>query len=452
VTAGPPDRARAAAYQLLRAVAARDAYANLVLPGLLRERQIEGRDAALATELGYGTLRWLGSLDAVLAAAASRPLAEIDPPLLDALRIGAYQLLHLRVPAHAAVSTTVDLTRAAVGPGPAKFANAVLRRVAQRDWEGWLGHLATGDPASDLGLRYGYPTWIVHAFADSLTAVGAGAELAAALAAGSARPAVSLVARPGRIARAELLAEAGPEARASDFSPLGVELAAGDPGDIPAVADGRAAVQDVGSQLVALAMAAPALDADQHWLDLAAGPGGKAAVLAGIAGARGARLLAVEPSAHRARLTMRTLDGAAVVVQADGRVPAWRTESFDRVLLDAPCSGLGALRRRPESRWRRGPADVARLAGLQRELLSAGLDAVRPGGLLGYATCSPHLAETRTVVAGALDDRPQLTLVDARPFFAGVPDLGAGPDVQLWPHRHGTDAMYFALIRVGERT
>ncbi|MDQ3431259.1 MAG: rRNA cytosine-C5-methyltransferase, partial [Actinomycetota bacterium] len=134
-------------------------------------------------------------------------------------------------------------------------------------------------------------------------------------------------------------------------------------------------------------------------------------------------------------------------VVADARVAGWRTGAFDRVLVDVPCSGLGSLRRRPESRWQRGPADVAALGRLQRALLTAALDAVRPGGLVAYVTCSPHLAETRVVVDDLLRKRPEVTRVDARPALDGVPHLGEGPDVQLWPHRHGTDAMYLALLQ-----
>jgi 16S rRNA (cytosine967-C5)-methyltransferase len=146
-------------------------------------------------------------------------------------------------------------------------------------------------------------------------------------------------------------------------------------------------------------------------------------------------------------LVRHAVGEAAGVVVADGRVPAWQPGSFDRVLVDAPCTGLGALRRRPEARWRRQPEDVPGLAALQRDLLGSALDAVRPGGLVAYATCSPHLAETRTVVADVLRRHPGVERVDARPLMPGVPGLGAGPDVQLWPHRHGTDAMYLALLQ-----
>jgi 16S rRNA (cytosine967-C5)-methyltransferase len=262
---------------------------------------------------------------------------------------------------------------------------------------------------------------------------------------------VTLVARPGRAEVAELVAAGATPGR---WSPYAAGLPGGDPGSFPAVREGRAGVQDEGSQLVALALATAALDGpDARWLDLCAGPGGKAALLAALAAGRGAGLLAAELAPHRARLVRNVLGDAAErgwaeVVVADGRAPAWQAGAFDRVLVDAPCTGLGALRRRPEARWRRQPGDVASLAALQRDLLGSALDAVRPGGLVAYVVCSPHLAETRTVVADVLRRRPEaVERVDARPLLPGVPDLGDGPDVQLWPHRHGTDAMYLALLR-----
>ncbi len=455
-----PDPARQAAYALLRAVAERGAYANLTLPGLLRERGLSGRDAAFATELGYGTLRAQGSLDAVLARCADRPLAAVDGPVLDLLRLGAYQLLRTRVPAHAAVSATVDLApRRAAG-----FVNAVLRRVGRHDWAGWVAAVAPPydvDPVGRLALQYAHPAWVVAAFADALG--GDLDETGRALAADDARPEVHLVARPGRIDRDALAAVSGGEP--GPWSPYAVRLpAGGDPGAIAAVADGRAGVQDEGSQLCALAVAtAPVGPADHpgdqpgpggsppdgRWLDLCAGPGGKAALLGALAGPRGACLLAVERQAGRVRLVAAATAGLPVaVVQADGTVPAWSAGSFDRVLVDAPCTGLGALRRRPEARWRRRPADLPELTRLQRTLLDSAARALRPGGLLGYVVCSPHLAETRAVVAEVVrraGDR--LEQLDARPFFPGVPELGDGPHVQLWPHRHGTDAMFCALLR-----
>jgi 16S rRNA (cytosine967-C5)-methyltransferase len=454
-TRGPvADPARRAAFDVLRAVADRDAYANLVLPGLLRERGITGRDAAFATELAYGTLRGLGSYDRVLGACVDRPAEQVDPPVRDLLRLGAHQLLAMRVPAHAAVSTTVDLARLAAGPGAARFVNAVLRRLGRHDLSEWTARLAPpyqSDPIGNLAVVHSHPRWIVAAFADALG--GDLAQVANLLAADNAPPRVTLAARPGRSTREELLASIGEEgAEPAPWSPYGAVLTGGDPYDLPAVRQGRAGVQDEGSQLVTLAFAAaPVSGRDERWVDACAGPGGKSALLAGLADARGAALLAVDAAAHRARLVAAALAGAPgrhAVVVADSTSPALASATADRVLVDAPCTGLGALRRRPEARWRREPGDLPQLAVLQRRLLTRALDVVRPGGgLVGYVTCSPHLAETHTVVTDVLEERRDAGWVDARPYLPGVPDLGDGPHVQLWPHRHGTDAMYLAALR-----
>jgi 16S rRNA (cytosine967-C5)-methyltransferase len=437
----PSDPARQAAYEVIAAVHRDDAYANLTLPALLRELDLHGRDAAFSTELAYGTLRAVGTLDAIVAVAAGREVNRIDPPVRDALRLGAYQLLHTRVPAHAAVSSTVDLVRA-VAPGAAGFANAVMRRVAERDLDAWLADLAPAygtDPAGHLALVHSHPQWIVRAFTDALG--GDLAETAAALAADNARPPVHLCARPGRITAEELARQSG--GQPGRFSPYAVVLDGGAPGDLAALADGRAHVQDEGSQLVALALTeAPLTGEDTRWLDLCAGPGGKAALLGAIAAARGAAVTAVEVAEHRAGLVARATRGLPVeVVHADGR----EVEGvYDRVLVDAPCTGLGALRRRPEARWRRQPSDLPPLTRLQRELLAAALRVVRPGGVVAYATCSPHLAETRATVRS----QPAAERIDARALLPpGMPGLGEGPDVQLWPHRHDTDAMYLAVLR-----
>lgn len=451
----PPatEPARRAALDTLAAVRDRGAYANLVLPALLRERRITGRDAALATELAYGACRAQGLLDAVLAACVDRPLSEVDGDLLDALRLGAYQLLHTRIPPHAAVASTVDLVRGTRGSGSAGFVNAVLRRVCEHDETTWVQRLAPGaaeDPVGNAAVVHPHPRWIAQIFADSLG--GGPDELAAALAADDERPLVHLAARPGEISADELAAVSGGEL--APYSPYGVHLSeGGDPGELPAVREHLAHVQDEGSQLVALALAGAPLDGpDLRWLDLCAGPGGKAALLGALVGTAGGALDAVERSEHRARLVSQACAGLPVTVQvADGR--AWRPgehglpgAGYDRVLVDAPCTGLGALRRRPEARWRRQPSDVPGLVRLQRELLLAALRLVRPGGVVGYVACSPHLAETVGVVAGVVRCTGAQQL-DARPLFPGVPALGDGPHVQLWPHRHGTDAMFCALLR-----
>lgn len=438
------DQPRLAARDVLRAVRERDAYANLVLPGLLRDRRLDGRDAALATELAYGAARAQGLLDAVIESCAGRPVSEIDGPLLDVLRLGAYQLLRTRVAPHAAVSTSVDLVRSEVGPGRAGFVNAVLRRVSEKSEDQWVSELAPSEPVGHLAFKHAHPTWIAQVFSDALGA-DAG-ELEEVLIADDARPVVHLVARPGEISAEELALTTGGEI--GKYSPYAVYLDGGDPGLLDAVREGLAGVQDEGSQLVARALSLAPLDGPDggRWLDLCAGPGGKAALLGALVGIEGGRLDAVEPVEHRAELIRKTTRELAVDVHvADGRDPGL-VGGYDRILVDAPCTGLGALRRRPESRWRRQPSDVAELTRLQRELLASAIELVRPGGVVLYSTCSPHLSETVAVVADAVR-RWNVTALDTRELVPGVPGLGEGPGVQLWPHRHGTDAMFMAALR-----
>lgn len=440
------DPARRAAVDVVLAVDRDAAYANLLLPRILRERHIAGVDAAFATELAYGTLRWQGVLDAVIEAGARRAVPSIDPPVRAALRLGAYQLLRTRVPPHAAVSTTVDLVRDLAGPRPAGFGNAVMRRISERSWADWVDRLMSdADPLARVAFENGYPVWIATALLDALD--GDRQALAELLALD--RPATHLLARPGRIEPAVLASLAGPEASLGRLSPYAVHLPAGDPGGLAPVQDGRARVQDEGSQLVALMLTrAPLTGSDQgRWLDMCAGPGGKASLLADLLPIGGS-LLAADAAAHRAGLAARglvTSRGTAVV--ADGTRPAWRAAAFDRVLVDVPCTGLGSLRRRPEVRWRRTPDDVGRLGPIQRRLLTAAIDSVRPGGVVGYATCSPHRAETHDVIADVVGDRDDVEILDAVALLPEVGDLSASRYVQLWPHRDGTDAMFLALLR-----
>lgn len=449
--------ARGAAYDLLHAVHVDDAYANIAMAEILGRAGLSARDAALATELAYGTLRWQGLYDAILAECVDRPLGELDGRLLDVLRLGTHQIVNMRIPAHAAVGETVDLARNVVGEGPARLANAVLRRVVDGgDLEAWRERVAVGPDA--LAIATSHPRWIVTALGEALARHGValrpggpaepslsgGDGLRALLDADNTPARPSLVAR--RMSVSELLDLPGVEP--GRWSPLAATLADGRPDEMAVVRDGRAGVQDEGSQLVALALVNAPLDGpDSTWVDLAAGPGGKAALLARFARERGATLICVEPHAHRAELVRKALGPDAVDVRvADGR-DAITPGTADRVLLDAPCTGIGALRRRPEARWRRTPADLATLGPLQRGLLDAAIDAARPGGVIAYSTCSPHVVETDLVVEDVLRKRSDVELIDARPLLPGVPDLGPGPTVRLWPHLHGTDGMFLAMLR-----
>ncbi|GAA1985460.1 transcription antitermination factor NusB [Nocardiopsis rhodophaea] len=451
----PRDPARRTAYDVLRAVEERDAYANLLLPTLLRERNITGRDAALATELTYGTLRLQGAYDAILDACIDRSLTSVDKEVLPLLRLGAHQQLSTNIPPHAAVSATVNIARRVVGHHRARFVNAVLRKVSARDLDAWLAVVAPArdaDAVGHLAVVRSHPRWMVDALAAALGEDPKSSDLAETerlLAAHNERPRVTLVAKPGRASVADLIEGGATEAR---YSPFAAYLPEGDPALLREVRQRRAAVQDEASQLVALALTRVSVEGtDARWLDMCAGPGGKAGLLAGLAGQRDARLLAAEVQPARAGLVaqavQRSVRDAGRVVVADSTRPAWRDGAFDRVLVDVPCTGMGALRRRPESRWRRTPNTADELAPLQRDLLGRALEATRPGGVVAYVTCSPHLPETRGVVEDVLADRSDVTVLRAADFLDEVPDVAAGDYVQFWPHRHGTDAMFLALLR-----
>lgn len=477
------DPARRVAFGVVRSVHAEDAYANLVLPARIRQARLDRRDAGFATELAYGTLRGLGLYDAILTRCVDRPLEKIDPPVLDALRLGAHQLLGMRVPAHAALDATVSLVRAEIGAGASGFVNAVLRRVAERPLEEWLADVAPADGGdAALAVRTSHPVWIVRALRQALAAhrgtrhiADRDAELAALLEADNAPPVVNLVALPVAGGAEALAAALDDGAEPGPLAPDSALHSGGDAGRLPGVREGVLRVQDAGSQLTARALAqAPVPAAEgraERWLDLCAGPGGKAALLAALAAERGATLVANEVAPHRADLVRQALAavpaGAWTVRAGDGRTIADAPEAapaFDRVLVDAPCTGLGALRRRPESRWRRTPADLAELTGLQAELLDAAVSVLAPGGVLAYVTCSPHVAETVVQVQDLVRRHPELELLDARTALdtvalddlrldeaepAGAPEPAdvVARTAQLWPHRHGTDAMFLALLR-----
>lgn len=459
------DPARLVAFEVLRAVERDDAYANLVLPARIRQHRLDRRDAGFATELTYGALRGQGTYDAILARCVDRPLERLDPAILDALRLGTHQLLAMRVPAHAALDQTVGLARAVIGAGPGSLVNAVLRRVSARDLAGWTAELteAVTDPVKRAALVHSHPEWIVRALRQSLAGHGRSVdELDALLAADNAAPVVNLVALPG-IGSLDEAFDAGAEP--GELVEDSALYAGGDVGRLAGVRAGTVRVQDAGSQLIARAVAAVPLDGSktERWLDLCAGPGGKAALLGALAARSGATLLANEPAGHRAELVRKALaavDPAVWQVRTgDGRdLGQLEPGGFDRVLVDAPCTGLGALRRRPESRWRRQPADLAQLGPLQRELLDSAVEAARPGGIVAYVTCSPHPAETTAVVADLLRRRQDLELLDSAAALdkvslpgtlqAGQAEPGtSGTTAQLWPHLHGTDAMFMALLR-----
>jgi 16S rRNA (cytosine967-C5)-methyltransferase len=444
--------ARRVAYDVLAAVSTDDAYANLLLPTLIARAALNSADAGLATELTYGTLRMQGYYDKVIAQAAGRPVERIDAPILDVLRLGAHQLLSTRVAPHAAVNESVALARAVGSQSATGFTNGVLREIGRHSPEEWrMRILADADNVNErLAAVTSHPTWVVRAFKRALENEGRGEELERLLEADNEAPRVNMIALPG-------LAETPEESTPDRYSPVGFTTAGGDPLRLMDATNGRLRVQDEGSQLAALILSrARPVEQGERWLDLCAGPGGKAALLATEALAGGATLVANELVPARADLVRRALSAVPQEVEVwerDGTtIGESDPETFDRILLDAPCTGLGALRRRPEARWRKTPRDVAELTELQGRLLDSAIDALKPGGLLAYVTCSPHIAETRAIVASALDrHRDTIEPVDTASVvqsFAGDRlDLAGDPtQVQLWPHRHNTDAMFVALL------
>ncbi len=449
--------ARAVAYEVLRAVSGDEAYANLLLPHAITRQKLDAKDAGLATELTYGTLRRRGTYDAIIASAADRTVDRIDPAVLDALRLGVHQLLSTRVASHAAVNESVELARRhGGGRGAAGFANAVLRRVSRDNPGQWMQTISAAARSDDerLGLTTSHPVWIVRALRRALTAEGRADELDGLLEADNVAPRVAMIALPG-------LAEVPDDATPTRYAPTAFTTRGGDPEGLIRASGGTIRVQDEGSQLAALALSrALPVREGERWLDLCAGPGGKTALLAAEALAHGATLDANEIAPARAGLVRQAVASVPLDVEVseeDGRERAARMPGeYDRILVDAPCTGIGALRRRPEARWRKTPADVPDLTALQQELVLAAFEALKPGGVVAYVTCSPHLAETSGVLAEvkrALGDAVEE--LDARAVVREIaeaeidlPDQADGSlRAQLWPHRHGTDAMSIALLR-----
>ena len=434
-----------------------DAYANLALPVKIKEFGLSSNDAGLATELTYGTLRMQGFYDRVIANAAARDIDTIDLVVLNILRMGVHQLLNMRVAQHAAVDESVNLAEHMASLGAVGFVNAVLRRTSRHDLEDWQEFITKDISNSDerLAALYSHPVWIVRALKQSLEAEGRGKELENLLVSDNVNPRVTLVELPGFVDANDEV-----EGEPTNYSPLGMSLnTGGDPTRFSRVREGVVRVQDEGSQLAALVLSRHhEITPGEKWLDMCAGPGGKAALLAAEATLGGAGLTANEVIPGRADLVRKALAilPDVNVVTGDGvDIGLVQPNTFDRILLDAPCTGLGALRRRPEARWRKSPKDVGDLTALQAQLLTSALHALKPGGVLAYVTCSPHLAETRAIVEGALRKNQYVSELDARAVLSEVAmeplDIaGDSLSVQLWPHRHGTDAMFISLLTKSE--
>ena len=435
-----PDAPRLLVFDLLREVNRNGGYSNLLLPQALTDSNFETRDKGFATELLYGTLRMQGRHDYILSQASDRPWSEVDPGIVDVARMGAHQLFEMRVPTHAAVSATVELARKVTGESKASFVNALLRKISAKSLDEWMEPVREiEDPILRLSILYSHPEWIVSAYFDLLRDFD---EVERALATNNIPASPTLVSWPGKSTQSELV-ELG--AIATDFSPYGATFD-GVPGSLEIIRHRLAGVQDEGSQIVA-DIFSKAAQSKSSWLDLCAGPGGKAALLSSIAKESGVAFTANEISQARSKLVKNVVGGARVWV-GDGREISEHGELFGAILADVPCTGLGALRRRPEVRWRRTVADLRELTLLQRELVDSALSVLEVGGIFGYATCSPHLAETRIQVADLLRKHPEMELVPVDPFLpSNLTEGSEGGSLTLWTHRHGTDSMFLALFR-----
>jgi len=437
--------------ELLNKVTQEDSYANLVMPSLLDAAKLEARDAAFAQELAFSTLRWQLTYDSILDTVSSRPVSEIDATLLNALRLGSHQLLQMRVPAHAALNETVQLIRYACGEKMVGFANGLLRRVSEKTLADWLEVIeAKADSELErLSLRYSHPQWIVRALQQTLKSDNRGDHLEDLLRVNNVPALVNLVALPGFVNRDDFedISESS-----NRYSPFGFTLDSGNPADLVEVKTGAVRVQDEGSQLAALALASfKEIRAGENWLDLCAGPGGKAALLAAIAELESVSLTANEVQPHRAELVRKALKGfpGVKVTVEDGREFAAHAQRYDRILVDAPCTGLGALRRRPEARWRKSAEDLKTLTALQFELLESAYKALKPGGLLLYVTCSPHLSETTAVIEKSVKQLGAkvldlTTLMNDRYMARTLPTNRK--TVQLYTDRDHTDCMFMAML------
>lgn len=434
-----PEASRLLAFDLLTEVNRNEGYSNLLLPQALNSSKLDERDKSLVTELLYGTIRMQGKHDWVLAHISDRPWIEVDPGIVDICRMGVHQIHEMRIPDHAAVASTVEVARKRLGESKASFVNALLRNVTRKSQEDWFLPLsAISDPVEKMSIQYSHPEWIVSAYYDLLKNWD---EVEQALAINNEAATPTLVSWPG-LSTIEDLKSIGGEP--TTFSPYGAHWK-GNPGALDLIKARKIGVQDEGSQLVASVFAAAS--AGTNWLDMCAGPGGKAALLSNIAREKKIVFTANEVSAVRADLVRQVVNGDRVLV-GDGREIGNLEEKFDAILIDAPCTGLGALRRRPEVRWRRNLQDLRELTQLQRELIDSGIKALTVGGILGYATCSPHLAETTIQVSDLKRKHGNMEQIDVSPYLPdNLENSERDHAMALWTHRTGTDAMFLALFK-----
>jgi 16S rRNA (cytosine967-C5)-methyltransferase len=416
-------------------------YSNLLLPKALAQSSLDERDRGFTTELVYGTLRMQGRHDWILGQASDRPWAEVDPALVDVARLGAHQLFEMRVPTHAAVSATVELGRKVLGESKASFLNAILRKISQKSLDEYVIDISNiRDDFERLEILHSHPQWIISAYMDQLGIIE---EVEKLLIANNIAPRPTLVSWPGLSSQQDLV-DIG--AISTNYSPYGA-VYDGSPASLDLVISRKAGVQDEGSQLVADVFAQASRD-QSSWLDLCAGPGGKAALLSAIAKSENIDFSANEISDVRAKLVRQVVHGADVT-SIDAREINSLGKTYGAILADVPCTGLGALRRRPEVRWRRTVADLKSLVVLQSEIIDSAIQVLEPGGIFGYATCSPHLSETRIAVSEALKRHPQMEAIDVSPYLHT--DLRNSAvsrgNMTLWTHLHNTDAMFLSVMR-----
>jgi len=424
------DNPRLLAFEVLAQVLLEGAYSNLILPKVLSESALDSNDRAFATELVYGTLRMQGRHDHFIASASDRVLEKIDLKTLIVLRMGTHQLKQLRVPSHAAIYESVELAKKVVGKSTASFVNAILRKIDSLDFEQLAKNHGT---YARLSIEFSHPEWIISSYLDSLKSRD---EVIQLLGANNIAAKPTLIAWPGRASVQELL-ESGAMPIEGSFVAASLD---GNPGDVAAVRQRRAGVQDLGSQIV-VEKFYDTFKPNLRWLDLCAGPGGKAAYLSALLNRDGGEFLANEISAERARLVSQVLHHGEVRV-GDGRCMPAELGKFDRIILDAPCTGIGALRRRPEVRWRRSLEDLRSLTHLQSELLNSAVTLLVPGGVIAYVTCSSHQAETKFQIRSFLKRHSNFSRIAVKDERADIDG-----DLQLWPHRDGTDAMFLSLLK-----
>ncbi|MEI6215825.1 MAG: transcription antitermination factor NusB [Actinomycetes bacterium] len=439
-----PSASRLLAFDLITQVNREGAYANIRLPQLLSDSELELRDKAFATELSYGTLRMQGRYDFAIRKKIDRPFDEIEPKIIDLLRLGCHQIFEMRVPLHAAVGETVELARKVVGESKTAYVNALLRAISNdEEIFSELGESELSGDLTALSNAYSHPEWIISSYHDAIRNWD---EVKRVLAFNNVPAAPHLVAWRGKSTPADLLEVGG------ELLPYvsGGVIAASQPLDYPQIRNRSAGVQDLGSQLVSeIFYATKNLGSANRWLDMCAGPGGKAAWVYNALATEEpeSEFFANEPWEHRAELVARVIPRNRIL-SFDGRESTLFPGTFDRILIDAPCTGLGALRRRPEARWRRVQSDLKELVALQRKLIDSAVELLNPGGVLAYSTCSPHLSETTGQVLDALHRHKNLSLLNIADFHELPPEaLNPNGTMQLWSHKHNSDAMFLALFQ-----